>query len=145
MNRRRVAALVAWGLLAAACGRTVIVVPLGHRPAAVKQALKREVHRERRLGAVTTVFRVGTSAINGAAAIHTRAHTGAGSAPSSDARCATTSNPAQGYTANSLTIGTIIPLTGALRPLGEQTLSAMKVAIDTSLNNSTHIPGPYSA
>ena len=59
--------------------------------------------------------------------------------------CATNSDPAQGFTANSMRIGTIIPLTGALRPLGEQTVNVMKVAVNATLNNSTHIPGPYAS
>jgi hypothetical protein len=41
-------------------------------------------------------------------------------------------------------MGTIIPLTGSLRPLGEQTVNVMKVAIDATLNHQTHIPGPYA-
>jgi hypothetical protein len=41
-------------------------------------------------------------------------------------------------------MGTIIPLTGALRPLGEQTVNVMKVAIEATLNHQTHIPGPYA-
>jgi Periplasmic binding protein len=41
-------------------------------------------------------------------------------------------------------MGTIIPLTGALRPLGEQTVNVMKVAVDATLNHQTHIPGPYA-
>ena len=44
-------------------------------------------------------------------------------------RCATNSDPAHGLTATSMKWGTIIPLTGALRPLGEQTARVMQVAV----------------
>ena len=144
MHRRRIAALVTWALLAAACGHTVIVVPAAPRPAAEKHALRQEVRREQGPGTKAVVSTGGGSSVNVAAPIQGQAGSGAASAASPDSRCATTSNPSQGYTANTLTIGTIIPLTGALRPLGEQTLAAMRVSIDRSLNNSTHIPGPYS-
>ena len=57
-------------------------------------------------------------------------------------KCATTSNPEQGFTASTLKLGTIIPLTGALRPLGEQTARVMRLAIDR-VNQTDKIPGPY--
>lgn len=64
-----------------------------------------------------------------------------GTARGGEANCATNSNPDQGFTADSLKLGTIIPLTGALRPLGEQTARVMKVAVQV-INRRTHIPGP---
>src|SRR5690349_16413717 len=43
-------------------------------------------------------------------------------------RCATNSDPSQGFTASTIKWGTIIPLSGTLRPLGEQTARAMQAA-----------------
>jgi len=54
-------------------------------------------------------------------------------------RCATNSSPSQGYTATSMKWGTIIPLSGALRPLGEQTARVMRVAVQY-LNSVQKIP-----
>ncbi len=56
--------------------------------------------------------------------------------------CATTSDPDQGFTAESIKLGTIVPLTGALRPLGEQTARVMKLAVDR-INSIDKLPGPY--
>lgn len=64
-----------------------------------------------------------------------------GTASAGDANCATTSNPDQGFTADTLKIGTILPVTGALRPLGEQTARVMKLAIE-NINRTENIPGP---
>jgi hypothetical protein len=66
---------------------------------------------------------------------------GAGSAAAVNGICATNSNPAQGFTDKSLRIGTIIPLTGALRPLGQQVERVLKVTVDATMNRQTHIPG----
>lgn len=62
-------------------------------------------------------------------------------APAS-ARCATNSNPSHGYTATSMKWGTIIPLSGALRPLGEQTARVMRVAVNY-LNTIKSVPGGF--
>jgi hypothetical protein len=56
--------------------------------------------------------------------------------------CATTSNPEQGFTADTIKLGTIVPLTGSLRPLGEQTARVMKLAVDR-INKIDKLPGPY--
>ncbi len=53
-------------------------------------------------------------------------------------RCATNSDPSHGFTASSMTWGTIIPLSGTLRPLGEQTARAMQAAVDL-LNQSARL------
>jgi substrate-binding family protein len=58
------------------------------------------------------------------------------------ARCATNSDPKHGLTATSMKWGTIIPLSGALRPLGEQTARVMRVAVQY-LNSVTQIPNGF--
>lgn len=72
-----------------------------------------------------------------------------GSAPAGggggDPFCATNSNPEHGFTESTIKWGTIIPLTGALRPLGEQTARVMKTASEVWLNSIPFIPGPYSS
>lgn len=62
-----------------------------------------------------------------------------------DPLCATNSSPDQGFTDKTMKWGTIIPLTGALRPLGEQTARVMKIATERWLNSIPNIPGPYSS
>jgi len=57
-------------------------------------------------------------------------------------RCAKNSDPSSGYTATSMRWGTIIPLTGALRPLGEQTARVMQVSVNY-LNSVTSVPGGF--
>ena len=52
-------------------------------------------------------------------------------------RCARNSDPDNGFTASTMKWGTIIPLSGALRPLGEQTARVMRVAT-AYLNTITH-------
>lgn len=64
-----------------------------------------------------------------------------GTASAGEANCATNSNPEQGFTADTLKLGTILPVTGALRPLGEQTARVMKLAVE-NLNRTENIPGP---
>src|SRR5439155_7581068 len=53
-------------------------------------------------------------------------------------RCATNADPSQGFTASTIKWGTIIPLSGTLRPLGEQTARAMQAAVDL-LNQSARL------
>jgi substrate-binding family protein len=59
-----------------------------------------------------------------------------------DPKCATNSNTAHGFTESTIKWGTIIPLSGALRPLGEQTARVMKVAVNY-LNSVTSVPGSF--
>ena len=58
-------------------------------------------------------------------------------------RCATNENPDHGFTATTVKWGTIIPLSGALRPLGEQTARVMRVAVNY-LNSVQQIPGGFN-
>ncbi|MGH2812417.1 MAG: ABC transporter substrate-binding protein [Actinomycetota bacterium] len=77
--------------------------------------------------------RVGSAPIEGAQ----------GTGAEGDPKCATNSDPNSGFTESTMKWGTIIPLTGALRPLGEQTARVMKTASEVWLNSITKIPGPY--
>jgi hypothetical protein len=75
----------------------------------------------------------GDSSTEGTGAIGTR--------KAGEANCATNSNPAEGFTASTIKIGTMVPLTGALRPLGEQVARVLKVTTDATMNRQDHIPG----
>jgi len=123
MSRRRWGLVLAWALLAGACG--------GH-------ALE-----------VTTVS--GAPLPPGASPTPATAQGNEGvdlGQPNGDstggsggsANCATNSNPDQGFTADTIELGTILPLTGALRPLGEQTARVMRVTVDY-LNKVDHFDG----
>jgi ABC-type branched-subunit amino acid transport system substrate-binding protein len=56
--------------------------------------------------------------------------------------CATTSNPAQGFTDSSIKVGTVLPLSGALRPLAEQVARVMKITTEEYLPTVDSVPGP---
>jgi hypothetical protein len=90
-----------------------------------------EITQESGLTSDPAAVRVGTAPVKG---------TGAG-----DPFCATNSLPEQGITDKTMKWGTIVPLTGALRPLAEQTARVMKVASETWLNSISNIPGPYAS
>lgn len=68
-----------------------------------------------------------------------------GSTKGGDPFCATNSDPSSGFTDTDLKFGTILPLSGALKPLGEQTFRVMKTASEVWLNSIPYIPGPYSS
>lgn len=68
----------------------------------------------------------------------------AAAGPGANEKCATNSNPDHGFTADALKIGTIIPLTGALRPLGEQVARVMRVTVEQTMNRQDTIGGAYS-
>ena len=71
---------------------------------------------------LTKVARVRwTSGLPARAAREARRPAPARPAGGAEVPCATNSDPESGFTADSLKLGTIVPLTGALRPLGEQT------------------------
>jgi hypothetical protein len=89
---------------------------------------------------VTPAGALPTTAATGGVLGHGRSSENLGTAPvlnanGGDPKCATNSDPAEGFTASTMTWGTIIPLTGTLRPLGEQTIRAMQASI--SLLNRT--------
>ncbi|HWC13855.1 MAG TPA: ABC transporter substrate-binding protein [Actinomycetota bacterium] len=70
---------------------------------------------------------------------------GGGGGPGGGGRtmCATNSNPDDGFTAETLKIGTILPLTGSSRPLGEQAGRAMKVSTEQIMNRQSSLGGAY--
>ena len=67
---------------------------------------------------------------------------GSGSGSGGGVPCATTSNPEEGFTEDTIKLGTIIPVSGSLRPLGEQASRVMQLAVDR-INSIDRLPGPY--
>ncbi len=65
-----------------------------------------------------------------------------GSSAAPKGRCATTSNPDQGFTKDTIKIGTILPLSGALRPLAEQVSRVITTYMEEYLPTIDHISGP---
>lgn len=68
---------------------------------------------------------------------------GPGGGPGGTKMCATNSNPEQGFTADTLKMGTILPLTGSSRPLGEQVGRAMQVSVEQIMNRQSSLGGAY--
>ena len=132
MRARAAAALVIIGLLAVACtsgGKTAFVEV---KQVGVEAGAASEDNPNLSEGGA------GAVSVGGPGSIGSRTTGGSG-----DPKCATNSNPEHGFTASTMKWGTIVPLTGALRPLGEQTARVMKTASETWLNSITKIPGPY--
>lgn len=67
---------------------------------------------------------------------------GEGAAAGAQGRCATTSNPSQGFTEDTIKIGTILPLSGALRPLAEQVSRVITTWSEEILPTIDFIAGP---
>lgn len=67
---------------------------------------------------------------------------GGGSTAAPQGRCATTSNPSQGFTEDTIKIGTVLPLSGALRPLAEQVSRVITTWSEEVLPTIDFIPGP---
>ncbi|MGH2692382.1 MAG: ABC transporter substrate-binding protein [Actinomycetota bacterium] len=65
-----------------------------------------------------------------------------GTAAASRGRCATTSNPSQGFTEDTIKIGTVLPLSGALRPLAEQVNRVITTWSEEVLPTIDFVPGP---
>jgi Periplasmic binding protein len=144
MMRRLLVVLALFAIVAAACGHSVILQTAAENPAANQKALQQEAKKEA-AKVKGTLSKGGNTSVNvGSTGSGGGSSSKGGAAQAASSNCATNSNPSQGFTADSLRIGTIIPLSGALRPLGEQTVNVMKVAVNATLNNATHIPGPYA-
>lgn len=131
MNRIRIAAAATlFALIAVACGGQTLKVAVNEeRPALDANVPPEQVGlSEGGRGSVSV----------GQAQLKTQTQKG-----NADPKCAVNSNPEHGFTPTTIKWGTIVPLSGALRPLGEQTARVMKTASEVWLNSITKIPGPY--
>lgn len=128
MSRRSISFLAASCLMMAACGGYALRVDRTSQVAASDEQ------------ATEDAVQVGSRGKSGPGDV-----TGGGSTATGGGgtRCATTSNPQEGFTASTLKIGTILPLSGSLRPLGEQVLRVMRLTIDNT-NRTDHIDGPLA-
>ena len=139
MTRRGVAALVVWALVGIACGGHAVLVRTASEgpdsaqettgPAVVTASGSKNPH-QKTTGSDDTGTTSGTNSPDG---------TGGGGGAG---RCATTSNPSQGFTEDTIRIGTILPLSGPLRPLGEQLRHVIEVMSEEVLATQDNVPGP---
>jgi hypothetical protein len=141
MTSTRVAALLAWSVVAAACsGGHAVVVRTDVPQAASATGTPGAV--------IDTGFQTSGPGAPGTGGTGPGTDTGPGTGPGSSGggggggTCATTSNPQEGFTEDTIKIGTILPLSGALRPLGEQALRVMKRMAGEYLLHNDNIPGP---
>jgi hypothetical protein len=141
MKRRRLSALVALaGLFIAACnGHAVLVEERGGTSVA---GASTEDGSGASGGSGNELAGGKISGGGGGSGGSGGSGSGSGSGGSGGIPCATNSNPEEGYTAETIKLGTIIPVSGALRPLGEQTARVMKLAVDR-INTLDKLPGPY--
>jgi hypothetical protein len=138
MSPRRLkttAAVAACGLLVAACNGHAVIVESRSDDAVL--ASDRTTASER--GSTGRDVAKGAKGVNVGSSGATTSTSG--TSTSGDANCATTSNPDEGFTEDTIKWGTIIPLTGSLRPLGEQVARVMKISVDR-LNTIPKLPGP---
>ncbi|MCA1708666.1 MAG: ABC transporter substrate-binding protein [Actinobacteria bacterium] len=147
MKRKVLSAVIAFGLLLVACNGHAVLVERREGDAQLAGASPKE-------GGISGGSKGsgGDLVTGGSEAValgESGAETGPGSSEgpggsggSAAAPCATTSNPDEGFTEDTIKLGTIIPLTGSLRPLGEQTARVMKLAVDR-INKIDKLPGPY--
>ena len=145
MTHRRIALVSLWMALAVACGGHEVRITTaldGEAAAAVDEAPDEVVDVG---GGAGTDAAEGTSD-PGTPATGTEAAGGGpdvGDPGETAQRCATTSNPEEGFTATTLKLGTILPLSGSLRPLGEQVARVMQLTVE-NLNRIDHIEGPLA-
>ena len=93
-------------------------------------------------GEVVTGTGTGSAGAGGAGGTESAAEgSGGGGTAAPAGRCATTSNPSQGFTEDTIKIGTILPLSGALRPLAEQVSRVITTYMEEYLNEADFIPG----
>ncbi len=146
MNLKRSPLVAAWLLLAVACGGRYSVEMRGGDGAPPPTATSPS-------GPIVVREGDGRAPAAAAAGRSTRRRASptttdrAGGRRSSRARgrCATNSRPDEGFTATTLTWGTMLPLTGPVRPVGEQAARVMKIMTETWLNEATHLEaGPLS-
>ena len=138
MRLKHVAAALVMPLFVAACNGHAVLVETRTEDGELISATEDGTSSD------SVLAQKGTKGVNvgGSSASTTSGGSGAvGTASAGEANCATNSDPDQGFTADTLKLGTILPVTGALRPLGEQTARVMKVAVE-NLNRTENIPGP---
>lgn len=142
MKRRRLSALVAvFGLFVAACNGHAVLVEERNGGTTVAGASTGEGSEAGGSGDELA----GGKVSGGGSGSGASGGSGSGSEAGGEGGvpCATNSNPEEGFTAETIKLGTIIPVSGALRPLGEQTARVMKLAVDR-INTLDKLPGPYS-
>jgi hypothetical protein len=140
MKRRRLSALVALaGLFIAACNGHAVLVEERGGTSVAGASTEDGTGSAGGSGNELSGGKVSGSGSGSAGAGGSANGSGSGGG---DIPCATTSNPEEGFTAESIKLGTIIPVSGALRPLGEQTARVMKLAVDR-INTLDKLPGPY--
>jgi len=141
MKRRRFSALVAmFGLFVAACNGHAVLVEERSGDTTIAGAATGEGNAPGGSGDEVSGGKVsgaGGGTNGGGGPGDSRSTTSDKKVP-----CATTSDPEQGFTADTIKLGTIIPVSGSLRPLGEQTARVMQLAVDR-INSIEKLPGPY--
>jgi ABC-type branched-subunit amino acid transport system substrate-binding protein len=138
--RRRLIALTVAALVAAACGGHGIRVARQVPASDVTEATTEDLVAVGGGGGGGAGGGSGgaTGTVDGGGGTTGAPGTGGGSA----GRCATTSNPEQGFTDSTIKIGTVLPLSGALRPLAEQVARVMKITTEEYLPTVDSVPGP---
>lgn len=126
-----------WVLLAVACGGHAVQVTGRGTQAGAGSAVEGEEGGGEILDIGGKGGKGGAAQASGGAT--TTSTTGGGGGAGT--RCATTSNPDHGFTQDTIKVGAILPLTGALRPLGEQAARVIRASID-NINRTDHVPGP---
>lgn len=140
MKLRHIAFITAFALLVAACNGHAVLV----ETKASGGGVLAPGEAGGKLGGGPVLSKGGKGSLNlggGGGATEGGNQAAIGTRKAGNANCATTSNPAQGFTKDSIKFGTIIPLTGALRPLGEQVARVMKISIEATMNRQNQIPG----
>ena len=138
-SKRLSATLVVFGLFIAACNGHAVLVEERSGGTEVAGASTGEGNAPGEAGKEVAGGKISGSAAGGGGPSGAG---GTGTTSNKKVPCATTSDPESGYTETSIKLGTIIPVSGSLRPLGEQTARVMKLAVDR-INAIEKLPGPY--
>lgn len=139
-HRRGQVSLILFGLIAAACNGHAVLVEERESAGAFAESAD-DGPASARSGKGDEVAGGKISAAGGAKDSR-GASQELGTKSSQRVPCATTSDPEHGFTDDTIKLGTIIPVSGALRPLGEQTARVMRLAVDR-INEIEKLPGPY--
>ena len=143
MRRKRVSALVAtFGLFVAACNGHAVLVEERNGGTEVAGASTGEGSAAGSSGNEVAGGKVSGAGGSGSGSSGAGGSGSGGGGGNGDVPCATTSNPEEGFTEDTIKLGTIIPVSGSLRPLGEQAARVMQLAVDR-INSIDRLPGPY--